>query len=892
MDRKSGTAETQTAGVPQEVERLIAAGKGKQAVELAKTEHKRLNTAASERLLVDAYLARIEQFQNKGATQDAQTLLNLVRQRFPGHQGRLGGLVLRSAAAEGNIEALIAPLARDDVPPEERSLIESILRRKLTDPSRLAACPALRPDHPLRSAAAALDKALAAAATGPVTDEQISLPEISRSSPLADWKMLVRALAAFHRDGDDLCRRNLSVIPQDSAVRPAADVLLAAIDHAPPLPGRSGALQARIASDDKPLRQALVALDAAFNSQYLEILEQAMRAALQACSTSHPEFLDNLRQRISVRCAMEDVPVKAVLKVMGPARKDSVFWRLLARSAEMQQTPQAAAVFWDRFRLHAIAEGMFSPSSLEDAAVQLHAASSLAGSYSPPSADLRLFRHIRDYYNNQPDEIARLIPKNPGEVNDATDVSHLLRRVVEIDPHPSAFSLWHTWALGSRMPERQVQELAELWHRKLPAEPKPLLVLSQLAEERKALKLALKYLSQAETLDPMNPDGRKARLRLTLSTAWKHFTDRKPHLVQQDLEALSGLPAMSEGDRPALLEAMRAAWHAIAGASFAAQAAADRTAQLAGPIMAPHLLESIKELIRYPHENPPHIPELESPDPLAVAEAESRIIRLTRATRVPIYRPRSWSPLIDRVLGQNPCPLPEAALLDIAFGEVVMEEWDLAYRASAAGLGAAKGTSAAWFLLRRAQSLPEWAGRRATQCLRAALELSRQSQDPQLAAEVAKVIDRIPEAQDAVNGPGGRALGEELLEKVLKSERAARNYPRNERDAEKHVVALAVPVAYDQDDSYAEGEDEFGDPFDDQNVSSLLQNVSPEMLEEIIRTLGMPMPRRGEPLNPKLVSRVASVLSDLLFNGGGLDSEPERPGILNRIFGRGRRSKR
>ncbi len=46
---------------------LIAAGKCKQAVELAKEEHKRLKTPESQRRLVEAYISRIEQFQGKGS---------------------------------------------------------------------------------------------------------------------------------------------------------------------------------------------------------------------------------------------------------------------------------------------------------------------------------------------------------------------------------------------------------------------------------------------------------------------------------------------------------------------------------------------------------------------------------------------------------------------------------------------------------------------------------------------------------------------------------------------------------------------------------------------------------------------------------------------------------
>src|SRR5687768_8757777 len=81
-DSPGGAAAVPTQPIPepvpeyvQQVTRLIAAGKCKQAVELAKEEHKRRNTPESQRLLVDAYVSRIEQFRSKGAAEDARTLL-------------------------------------------------------------------------------------------------------------------------------------------------------------------------------------------------------------------------------------------------------------------------------------------------------------------------------------------------------------------------------------------------------------------------------------------------------------------------------------------------------------------------------------------------------------------------------------------------------------------------------------------------------------------------------------------------------------------------------------------------------------------------------------------------------------------------------------------------
>lgn len=887
MDRTVSAAQEADAHV--EVRRLIAAGKCKQAVELAKAEHKRLNAPESEHVLVDAYLARIEQFQNKGATQDAQTLLNLVRQRFPGHQGRLTSLSLKSAAAEGNIEALVAPLGNAATSPEQQALIESALRRSLTDPHRLASCATLNSAHPLRLAAGAVAAAFDAVTTGPVTDEQIALPEVSRQSPLSDWKLLVRAIAAFYRSQDELVRRNAGGVARDSAVRRLADVLMAAVDQTPPVPGRLGALQGRIAASDKSLREALDDLEKAYSSYSVEYLQSSMRAALSACANSHPELLEKLRQAISIRCAVEGVPVDVVSRVTGAARRDASFWRLLAKSAEMQQSPQATAAFWDRFRVHAIREGMFSAGSPEDAVVRLHAAEVMTRSYALPSSDNRLFRVIREYYQNQPSEIAAFAPKTPAEVNAGTDPRALFRGAVEIDPHTSAFQTWYAWALGTRAPDRELEAMAGFWHQKLPTDPKPLLILSTLAEDRKALKLALTHLSAAEALDPMNPDARKARVRLTLATTWRHFTDRKPHLVKKDLDALAALPAMSEGDRPALLEAMRSAAHAIDNEPIAAQDAADRMAMLAGPLMGPELLESVKEMVRLPHADPPTLAPPLLPEPVAVADADARIIRLSTELYVPIYRPKDWSRLITQALRQSPCPLSNATLLAIAKGAIDREEVEQAYLASAAGLATATGTTAAWFLLRRAESLIPWANRRAAQCLRAALDLARQGHDPDLVRDVSEAVERVPAARAALDSASGRGLGDELLQNVLETERSAKKYPKDPVDAERHVVAAAVAVRYADEEFDDEDDDEDPDldgPFDSAEFPTYPDQLTPGVIEEVLELLGrsgaLPALGKNGRIDPKSAKRALEILA-------GLSDDPEEQEDEGGIMGRFRR---
>ena len=89
---------------------------------------------------MDAYVSRIGQFQSKGAMEDAQTLINLVTSASPPTAADSPRFKLRAAAAEGKIDDLVAPLARPELPREQREAIESALRREWVDLPALAGC--------------------------------------------------------------------------------------------------------------------------------------------------------------------------------------------------------------------------------------------------------------------------------------------------------------------------------------------------------------------------------------------------------------------------------------------------------------------------------------------------------------------------------------------------------------------------------------------------------------------------------------------------------------------------------------------------------------------------------------------------------------------------------
>src|SRR6266704_823543 len=245
-----------SAGAEASVRQLIANGKHKVAVETAKEIHKAQATAASEALLVDAYAARIQSLIDQNLAAEAKALLELVRERYP------------SAGMDaGWLEELVRPLNDPELSAERRTAIEAAVAREAGDIAALAECAALPSEHPLRKAASALQRAFLAVIEGPVGEEAVELPEVSHRSPLAPWKLLVRAIACFYRGEDEVCRRYLQAIKPESAPARLVPAMQAMLGGKPAgLTAAAAALVSSTTSDPAALRKAIEALEGAFDS--------------------------------------------------------------------------------------------------------------------------------------------------------------------------------------------------------------------------------------------------------------------------------------------------------------------------------------------------------------------------------------------------------------------------------------------------------------------------------------------------------------------------------------------------------------------------------------------------------------------------------------------------
>ncbi len=204
----SATSHGSLSSVEASVRQLIANGKSSVAVESAKELYKNQPTPASEALLVDAYFARIQSLADQNMAAEAKALTDLVCERYSSARERLNANKGAVSIQASRLENLLKPMSDPNLNAETCAAIEAAVAREL-DLGALAECGALTADHPLRVAAAALQRALHAVTAERVGNGILDLPEVSHRSPLASWKLLVRAIAAFYAEDDEACRRFL-----------------------------------------------------------------------------------------------------------------------------------------------------------------------------------------------------------------------------------------------------------------------------------------------------------------------------------------------------------------------------------------------------------------------------------------------------------------------------------------------------------------------------------------------------------------------------------------------------------------------------------------------------------------------------------------------------------
>ena len=778
------------AGVPEakKIQRLISKGQYKAAVNRAKQIHKRLGTDASEQILVDAYMARIGDMTANGYTVEAKALLGLVRERFKCAEQRVSELSASIALHEGHIDTLTMPLNDPDLPAAERSVIEKTIRNELVDLNLLVRSEALSPHHPLKIGAAAVTKALAEVTSGAVADAAIALPAISRRSPLAPWKMLVKAIAGFYRQDDDKCEKYLQAIDPDSV--PAR--LVPAIREMISGKATTSPLVENVVGSEQKLHNALQLLDNTLAAGKPRKLSRSVRPVMDICKKMCPEICDRLGQHISIRAWMGDMDVEMTTGALGgPALKNAYFWMLFARAAEIKGQAFFACALWAEFRKHALHEGWFSDNTPEVALIYLHMANLLQR--LPTKSFERLEEHFKlrfqgfeSYYHEQSASVAAAA-RNRGTSTDEMyfmDPDSLFRLASDIDPVAQTFKAWLAWVERDRPHWKMSDPVALAWHGAIPDDPEPLLVLMKSAEKRNAYKKALGFLEKAERLDSLNPNVKRARLRLLTSTAIRHLKQKKTHLVEKDIADMERLPQAVDDDRPAFVLALKSAC-AIIDKKKTKQIHLNGELAECFPyqLTAQMVVQGVIAAGGQSHQTP----RFPSNSPLPVMDddlvaAIARGCKIGEDMGVAVAVPERFEKTLINFFANTESARDVAALRIIADAALGDEKAELAYAAAGAGL-LRNGPHTARFLLLRARSMPIWERERREGCLAAAITLARRERDVHLIDEAVEIrrngngsLLRFPLFMDVMKEDNADMDAEDLAE-VLVFEKEAREYP-------------------------------------------------------------------------------------------------------------------
>jgi len=718
---------------------------------------------------VTAYQGRIQALLASGMPKEAQALGALVSERFPAYKAQVAPLIRQSEVSAGNFQTLLAELSTADVP--RRRELEVILTRGLTDPAVLANSPVLPTDHSLKRMAHAVCDLFTAVTTGPLPEGALApLDEIPRHSPLAPWKLLIRAVDAFYCRADAAVLANLAGIPPDSGPGRLVPVLRHLVGESGPGQGRSFAVATLVDNVDggHVLFQSLLKqLAQALTTQEERKALAAVRDLLPLLQSAPATLKRTCLATILHHWYRQELPPHGLLRVLSQGKKDPDTLRLIALTLERTQWDDALE-WWDGYVTAATAAGTLPGSGPEIARVLLHMAALFP-------ADLEEVLDILGVESEQ--ELRRLIHR--GELPASFDRTALLERARAADPDPHVFRALVAHYDHGGEPKRAEAE-AEAWRCAHPQDLEPLLYLLRAAERRGALRKALDLLGAAESLNRVHPEVRQSRFRLLLASTERHLKEGKPALALDDLDLLAQESRAGEGDHKAYLLALSwAAAHQAGNAAAVARLEQRLATTVDNPVLCELILGGVAGVLQVSAPAPSGSPS----HPHAI-DALARACDLFRALDRPL-------PVPAALLAQGEKDLENASvaqLHSLCSGGLMLGRPALTYVASGQGL-AQDGPLLYRFLLARGQALRTGWGQsehdRARQCLRAARELASRARDIEAVREASAALDTLQDwaacealLQGALSPPTEAPPTQEEIARTLAAERRARSVPR------------------------------------------------------------------------------------------------------------------
>ncbi|MBI3797775.1 MAG: hypothetical protein HY268_12510 [Deltaproteobacteria bacterium] len=750
------------------VEALLASGQTRDAVETAKQFLKQVPGPEAEALLVKAYQARIQALLANGMHKEAQALGALVSERFPAYRAQLAALRRQSEVSGGNFHTLLTELSTADA--QRQRELEVILTRELTDPTVLADSPALPADHPLKRGARAVCDLFTAVTTGPLPEGALAaLDMIPRHSPLAPWKLLIRALEAFYRHADAAVLANLAGIPRDSGPGRLGAVLRRLLGENEPMEDRSFAVATlldKVSGGRALLQSRLPQLNQALTRKDGHKALAAVQDLLPLFQSTPPALRRSFLATVLHHWYHQELSPQGLLRILPGGKKDPDTLRLIALTLERRQW-DAALDWWDSYLTAAAAAGTLPTTGPELARVLLHMVALF-----PADPD-----EVCDILGvDDEKELQRLI--RAGEIPAFFDRRALLERARVADSDLVVFRALVAY-YDQRDPKRAEAE-AEAWRRAYPQDLEPLLYLMRAAERRSALRKALDLLATAELLNRVHPEVRQSRFRLLLTSAERRLKEGKPALALDDLALLAQEPRAGEGDCKAYLLALSwAVAHKIGDTAATTRLEQTLATTVDNPVLAELTLGTVAGVlgIKLPLQTG-------SPTQLQAIDGLARACDLFHTLGRPLTVPAALLTQVEKDLASA----TSAQLHSLCVGGLWLGRPTLTYAASGQGL-TQDGPLVHRFLLARGRALSAATTQReqdrARQCLRAARELASRARDMEAVREASAALDSLPDwsafdalLQGVLTPPAEAPPTQEEVARTITVECRSRSIPR------------------------------------------------------------------------------------------------------------------
>jgi hypothetical protein len=727
-------------GTRARLEQLLAKGDTRAAVEAGKLLVREAPGTASEALAVRAYAERIKALIAEGLGREAASLASILRERFPAHLSPLTSLLDDARLAAGDFDWILTELR--DASEERRAAVEERLLPWIVDPAAIARSSTLDPADPLAREARIVAELFETVTSRNASPEELTaLGDIRRRSPFAPWKLLVRAIDAFHGHDDDRVSANVAAIgPRSPAAR--AGAILTELTGGQPKGRRSFAAERlidRISGGRATIAAQIRSIEAASKSDDRRRVREEMRSLSRSFDTLSPYAREQLRLALLplVGIYFEPEQLAGLLRI---GESDAAMQRYGATLVEVTGMPFAAALWV------AYADGLLEMRELE------------------PWQAAEIYLHALSAGGDADDPFACMDPTHGHPVVEASDTAHIIEKIIAARPGSAVLDRLAPHL--DRLDKKELRRVLTAWRKADPDAPEPLVRLLRIAEKERRYDEALPLIRQGDRMKTLDPEYARLRLRLSLRKAEQLLASKKREAASALLAELAARPEDLGEDVAAYVLALQ--WAAAPPA-----AAAELLVQLSqrgvpGELVLAEVTGTLGMQFALPASHPPAEELLEG---VRRGVAALHSVGVTpRHSAWLVERTRPW---LDRA--------DERQLLAIAGVATVSGTIDLAWTATARGLELGGPRLHRTLMIRAELLLAMEADRRRTlAAIRAASTLAQRAHDPEVVANAMEM-----EHQFMVFGTARPNLSQDEIVAVVEHERTAAMPVRSEAPRRK-----------------------------------------------------------------------------------------------------------